>query len=87
MSVQILQKFSESIYNFCETLNIRTLVLINLTDNIIIKTTVWENQFETKVIFIHLKNLDCVEVLRPSQPNRVMSSAVSLLNHTVTGQA
>ena len=27
----------------------------------------------------------CVEVLRPSQPNRVMSSAVSLPNHT-TGQ-
>ena len=24
----------------------------------------------------------CVEVLRPSQPNRVMSSAVSLPNHT-----
>ena len=29
----------------------------------------------------------CVEVLRPSQPNRVMSSAISLLNHTFTGQA
>ena len=29
----------------------------------------------------------CVEVLRPSQPNRVMSSAVSLSNHTFTGQA
>ena len=29
----------------------------------------------------------CVEVLRPSQPNMVMSSAVSLPNHTVTGQA
>ena len=29
----------------------------------------------------------CVEVLRPSQPNRVMSSAVSLPNHTFTGQA
>ena len=27
-----------------------------------------------------------VEVLRPSQPNRVMSSAVSLPNHTFTGQ-
>ena len=30
---------------------------------------------------------DCVEVLRPSQPNGVMSSAVSLPNHTFTGQA
>ena len=29
----------------------------------------------------------CIEVLRPSQPNGVMSSAVSLLNHTFTGQA
>ena len=29
----------------------------------------------------------CVEVLRPSQPNGVMSSAVSLHNHTFTGQA
>ena len=29
----------------------------------------------------------CVEVLRPSQPKGVMSSAVSLPNHTFTGQA
>ena len=29
----------------------------------------------------------CVEVLRPSQPNGVMSSAVSLPNPTFTGQA
>ena len=29
----------------------------------------------------------CVEVLRPSQPNGVMSSAVSLPNHTFTVQA
>ena len=29
----------------------------------------------------------CVEVLQPSQPNGVMSSAVSLPNHTFTGQA
>ena len=28
----------------------------------------------------------CVEVLRPSQPNGVMSSAVSLPNNTFTGQ-
>ena len=28
----------------------------------------------------------CVEVLRPSQPNGVMSSAFSLPNHTFTGQ-
>ena len=29
----------------------------------------------------------CVEVLQPSQPNGVMSSVVSLPNHTLTGQA
>ena len=29
----------------------------------------------------------CVEVLWPSQPNGVMPSAVSLPNHTFTGQA
>ena len=29
----------------------------------------------------------CVEVFRPSQPNGVMSSTVSLHNHTFTGQA
>ena len=29
----------------------------------------------------------CVEVLRPSQLDRVMSSAVSLPNHTFTGLA
>ena len=29
----------------------------------------------------------CVEVLRPSQPNGVMLSVVSLPNYTFTGQA
>ena len=29
----------------------------------------------------------CGEVLRPSQPNGVMSSMISLPNHTFTGQA
>ena len=29
----------------------------------------------------------CIEVLRPSQPNGVMSSVVSLPNHMFTGQA
>ena len=33
-----------------------------------------------KVLFV------CVQVLRPSQPNGVMSSVVSLPNHTFTGQ-
>ena len=37
----------------------------------------------TSILFLFV----CVEVLRPSQPNGVMSSAVSLPNHTFTGQA
>ena len=37
---------------------------------------------------LNLKNMFvCVEALRPSQPNGVMSSAVSLPNHTFSGQA
>ena len=35
----------------------------------------------------YLFSLLCVEVLRPSQPSGVMSSVVSLPNHTFTGQA
>ena len=43
---------------------------------------------EPKTIFTEIPPLFvCVEVLRPSQPNGVMSSAVSLPNHTFTGQA
>ena len=40
-------------------------------------------KMQRKVFF----RTDCVEVLRPSKPNGVMSSAVSLPNHTFTGQA
>ena len=40
-------------------------------------------QYFTSVFVIFV----CVEVLRPNQPNGVMSSAVSLPNHTFTGQA
>ena len=46
-----------------------------------------------KVFFTLHKNICygysfvCVEVLRPSQPNAVMSSAISLPNYTFTGQA
>ena len=39
------------------------------------------------LFFFFLDLFVCVEVLRPSQPNGVMSSAVSLPNHTYTGQA
>ena len=36
---------------------------------------------------LHRPLFVCVEVLQPSQPNWVMSSVVSLPNHTFTGQA
>ena len=48
------------------------------------KTYLWTRHFllaYTEVFFV------CVEVLWPSQPSGVMSSAVSLPNHTFTGQA
>ena len=42
LSAQILHNHSETINYFRETKSIRKLILINFTDNIIIKTTVWE---------------------------------------------
>ena len=42
------------------------------------------NFTDAKVHFADL--FVCVEVLLPSQPNGVMSSVVSLPNHTLTGQ-
>ena len=45
----------------------------------------WE--FYGPVNIVKVMSIVCVEVLRPSQPNGVMSSAVSLPNHTFTGQA
>ena len=53
----------------------------------------WSQQKSIRAIFQEKVDSDwpimfvCVEVLRPSQPNGVMSSAVSLPNHTFTGQA
>ena len=44
------------------------------------QTTQWDH-VERGQFFV------CVVVLRPSQPNGVMSSAVNLPNHTFTGQA
>ena len=46
------------------------------------KTTI-RNKIKRLIAF----DFVCVEVLWPSQPNGVMSSAVSLPNHTFTGQA
>ena len=38
-------------------------------------------------MFVYVCVFVCVEVLRSSQPNGVMSSTVSLPNHMFTGQA
>ena len=44
-------------------------------------TALVSTKSKSQVLFV------CIEVLRPSQPSGVMSSAVSLPNHTFTGQA
>ena len=46
-----------------------------------------KNLFSQNISEFHICLFVCVEVLRPSQPNGVMLSAVSLPNHTFTGQA
>ena len=47
----------------------------------------FQNLWAQNIINCLFADFVCVEVLRPSQPNGVMSSAVSLPNHTFTGQA
>ena len=44
----------------------------------------WAQLFKTNNV---VSLFVCVEVLRPSQPNGVMSSMVNLPNHKFTGQA
>ena len=47
------------------------------------------NESSGKAVALHIAMVlfVCVEVLRPSQTNGVISSVVSLPNHTFTGQA
>ena len=45
------------------------------------------SKVEYRAVTRYLYLFVCAEVLRPSQPNGVMSSAVNLPNHTFTGQA
>ena len=57
---------------------------IQLTD--LFSIGVWKDM-QNEEIPVHKYLFVCVEVLRPSQPNGVMSSMISLPNHTCTGQA
>ena len=59
-------------WNVKSNLHWKIIIIIKKNDNVVCCKFAW-----------HF----CVEVLRPSQPNGVMSSAVSLPNHTFTGQA
>ena len=49
--------------------------------------TFFQQKKKFTVIAIFQDLFVCVELLQPSQPNGVMSSAVSLPNHMFTGQA
>ena len=55
------------------------------------KKKVMKKHKQTRATTVHLKWQAvvsvCVEVLRPNQPNGVMSSTVSLPNHTFSAQA
>ena len=53
----------------------------------------WRKKLKIQILKLFCENLSdkelevfvCVEVLRPSQPNGVMSSVVDLPNHMFTG--
>ena len=62
---------------------------IRLLDGFLIEIHIYliTNSTDPDLLASSEEEFVCVEVLRPSQPNGVMSSAVSLPNHTFTGQA
>ena len=63
--------------------------MLKPSSNLWVKPWVLRTYWTPLVPYKFLHNLHlfvCVEVLRPSQPNGVMSSVVSLPNHTFTGQ-
>ena len=57
------------------------------TENIFCSCTYWWNIWTAMLLYAGHLVFVCVEVLRPSQPNGIMLSVVSLPNHTFTGQA
>ena len=80
----VVLKYSDSIVAENSVLQIRTAVTlsypsVSISDNL--QDSITDLFKPACILFV------CVEVLRPSQPNGVMSSAVSLPNHTFTGQA
>ena len=74
----ITQKCFHQKYLDCDTLSLQAKVCAGSCMKIFERANELKPRHEMFV---------CVEVLRPSQPNGVMSSVVSLPNHTFTGQA
>ena len=67
-------------------------VNVNVNFNVNLRSVIYFDpyphpRYNTEEYNTQVEVFVCVEVLRPSQPNGVMSSAVSLPNHTFTGQA
>ena len=71
------------------SLRVNTLFTLNIENNVheqMVQTKIKE-QLDLALQSCLSAGFVCVEVLGPSQPNGVMPSAASLLNHTFTGQA
>ena len=79
---------AENLYPACKVLK---CPLDNFSTCICTEKLFYNFMNTATVIFIYMfcvvYYIVCVEVLRTSQPNGVTSSAVSLPNHTFTGQA
>ena len=91
---KILNIYSYGTLNICFHGEIRKIAILPTIAYLPTKILPTEIPSLPKIFFDHLEQhffffflFVCVEVLRPSQPNGVMSSAVSLPNHTFTGQA
>ena len=70
-------------HNMFSWRNKKNINTSGLRKSILRRATVQIQRVNIHVVYLFV----CVEVLRPSQPNGVMSSVVSLPNHTFTGQA
>ena len=77
----------QSLFSQKNTKNISKCYLLKFYPACYVLIRYWNAELTNYVLFLRLSLFVCVEVLRPSQPNGVMLSAVSLPNHTFTGQA